>query len=114
MKYLLCMIYLLFSISGLTFMKMGSNQETKILFEIWGLKFTIQSMVGYSCYIISFILYTIVISKFDLSYIHPIIGGITNISVLVIAVLLFHERFTIFSLIGSVFIVAGVFCMNIK
>lgn len=114
MKYLLCIIYLLFSILGLTFMKMGSNQGAKLFFEILGLKFTVQSIIGYGCYIISFVLYTVVISKFDLSYIHPIIGGITNISILVIAVTFFHEKFTVFFLIGSVFIVMGVFCMNIK
>lgn len=114
MKYLLCMIYLLFSVLGLTFMKIGSNEGAKIFFQISSLKFTLQSIIGYGCYIISFVLYTVIISKFDLSYIYPIIGGITNVIILFIAILFFHEKFTVFSIIGVAFIVIGVLFVNVK
>ncbi len=114
MKYIICVVYLLFSILGVTFIKMGNKEAGKVLFQIVNFKFTIQSIIGYSCYIVSFILYTIVISKFDLSYIYPIIAGVSNVIILIIAVLLFQEKATAFSLIGSIFIVIGVALINIK
>lgn len=114
MKYIICAIYILLSISGLTFIKLGSNENVKILFEILGLKFSIQTITGYCCYILSFLLYTIIIPKFNLSYINPILGGISNIMILVVAVWILNEKLTKFSLIGSAFIIIGVFLMNIK
>lgn len=95
-------------------MKIGSQEGLKIWIQIAHLKFTLPSIIGYCCYIISFLLYTVVISKFDLSYIYPILGGITNIMIILIAILYFHERVTIFSLIGGAFIIVGVFFMNLK
>lgn len=114
MKYVLCIIYLLFSISGLTFMKLGSGEETKILFEILGIRFTVPSLIGYGCYMISFLLYTVVITKFDLSYIIPVLGGVVNVSILIIAIFLLHEKVTLLSLLGSGLIITGVILTNIK
>ena len=114
MKYILCIIYLFFSIFGLTFMKIGNGEGVKIIFQIFGIKFTIPSMVGYCSYIVSFLLYIIVISKFELSYIYPVISGISNILILFIALLVFQEKITFFSFMGILFIAVGVVFINIK
>ena len=114
MKYLMCVVYMLLSVSGLTFIKLGSNETAKILFEFWGLRFSIQTILGYCCYGVSFILYTIIIPKFNLSYINPILGGISNIVIMCVAVWILNEKLTLFSVIGSLLIISGVFLMNIK
>lgn len=114
MKYLLCCIYLCFSVTGLVFMKLGSMDNATPFFEVFGIKFTVQSVIGYVSYIISFLLYTIIITKFDLSYIIPILGGIVNVVVLVVGILLLKEKATWLSLVGSGMIIMGIVIMNIK
>ena len=116
MQYILCVVYLIFSLSGMTFMKLGSMAENMkaILVPVVNLRITTLSLVGYLCYGISFLMYTVIITKFDLGYISPILTGISNIGVLVIAFFVFKEHFTVASAIGAGLIIAGVMIMNFK
>ena len=116
MQYILCVVYLIFSLSGMTFMKLGSMAENMkaILVPVVNLRITTLSLVGYLCYGISFLMYTVIITKFDLGYISPILTGISNIGVLVIAFFVFKEHFTVASAIRAVLIIAGVMIMNFK
>ena len=116
MQYILCVVYLIFSLSGMTFMKLGSMAENMkaILVPVVNLSITTLSLVGYLCDGISVLMYTVIITKFDLGYISPILTGISNIGVLVIAFFVFKEHFTVASAIGAVLIIAGVMIMNFK
>lgn len=114
MKYLLCAVYIIFSILGLTFMKLGSMGGRQAVFQIMQMKFTLYSMAGYLCYLSSFLVYTCIITKFDLSYIIPLLGGIVNILIFMIGIFLFHENVTRYSLAGCLLVAAGVFLMNVK
>ncbi|MEE1251355.1 MAG: hypothetical protein UHU19_19300 [Lachnospiraceae bacterium] len=116
MQYILCVVYLIFSLSGMTFMKLGSMAENMraILVPVVNLRITPLSLVGYLCYGISFLMYTVIITKFDLGYISPILSGISNIGILLIAFFVFKEHFTMSSAIGAVLIIAGVMIMNFK
>lgn len=114
MIYLLCLLYVIFSLLGLIFMKSGSMEGKRVIFQIFQRKIMLESIVGYVCYIISFLLYTTVITKFNLSYIIPVLGGIVNILILLIGILLFHEEFTMFSVVGCICIVTGVVLMSLK
>lgn len=116
MQYILCAIYVILTISGLTFMKMGSMAENLkgIVIPVVDMRITAISLVGYLCYGMSFLLYTVIISKFDLGFITPMLNGVVNVSILVVAFLVFKEHFTLNSAIGAVLIIAGVIVMNIK
>ena len=116
MQYILCVVFLIFSLSGMTFMKLGSMAENMraILVPVVNLRITPLSLVGYLCYGISFLMYTVIITKFDLGYISPILTGISNIGILLIAFFVFKEHFTMSSAIGAVLIIAGVMIMNFK
>ena len=116
MQYILCVVYLIFSLSGMTFMKLGSMAENMraILVPVVNLRITPLSLVGYLCYGISFLMYTVIITKFDLGFISPILSGISNIGILLIAFFVFKEHFTMSSAIGAVLIIAGVMIMNFK
>lgn len=116
MKYILCLFYILFSVSGLIFMKSGSSNTDLVGVQIPIVNMMINkvSLFGYFCYGISFILYSFVISKFDLGVVIPILGGIINIIILLAAVFIFHESLTKYSLIGASVIILGIVIMNIK
>ena len=99
MQFLLCAVYVVFTISGVTFMNL----------RITGL-----SLVGYMCYGISFLLYTVIISKFELGYISPILSGVVQIVTLIVAFFVFKEQFSLNAGIGAAMIIAGVIIMNWK
>lgn len=116
LNYLFCAIYLMFSVMGLTFMKMGANNTTLSAIKIPVVNMQINwiSALGYLCYICSFLIYTVVITKFDLGVIIPLLSGIVNVLVFVVAVILFKESFTVYSVMGIILISVGVFLMNVK
>ena len=66
------------------------------------------------CYGISFLLYTVIISKFELGYISPILSGVVQIVTLIVAFFVFKEQFSLNAGIGAAMIIAGVIIMNWK
>ena len=115
MQYLLLGLYLLFTTSGLIFMKLGNNAGT-IAINQGTLNFTINlvSMLGLFLYIISFLLFTKIVTSYDLSYILPILTGITQILSLIAALIIFKEHVTIKGFVGIALIIIGIIIMNFK
>lgn len=97
------------------FMKLGSNENLKyFLIPLIGLHITYISIIGYVCYIFSFLLYTIIISKFELGVIVPILSGLVNIGVLIIAFFVFNESFNNTKLVGVILVCLGIILINLK
>lgn len=115
MRYILCAVYIFFSVTGLTFIKLGSKSVDAVGFTIPFLEITLNklSVIGILSYGISFLLYLGVISKFDLGVIVPIIGGVINISVLCVSLFLLKETLTMNMIIGAIIIIVGIVIMNI-
>lgn len=115
LKYILCAIYVLFSVSGLTLIKIGGSQpiEECFVIPIVNVLLSKYSILGIMCYGISFCLYICVVSKFDLGLIIPILGGIVNILIIVIAYFVLKESLTINMIVGAIIITVGIIIMNI-
>lgn len=115
MQYLLVCVYLLFTTSGLVFMKLGNNAGTlgmsngNISFSM-----NIISMIGFVLYIVSFLLFTKIITTYDLSFILPIITGIVQILSLLAAIFIFKEQVTVQGFIGIALVITGIIIMNLK
>lgn len=75
---------------------------------------SIVSGIGFICYLGSFLLFTRVITMFDLSYIYPIVTGIVQILTLVASAVVFKENMSIQSVIGAIIVIAGIIIMNFK
>lgn len=116
MKYILCGIYVFFSVLGLTLVKIGSFRKTSCNFEIpiTNMSISIWSFMGITCYGISFLLYLGIISKFDLGFIIPIIGGIVNILILIVSYFILKEQLTFNMILGAVITIIGIVIMNIN
>ncbi|MBI9052117.1 MAG: hypothetical protein JEZ00_22065 [Anaerolineaceae bacterium] len=112
---LLVALYLLFSILGITLVKLGGNNPT-FFFNIFNtqLQFSLVSIGGIFCYGISFLMFMTILPRYDLSYITPLTIGITQILLLVIAFFIFHENITASRIIGILMIIAGIYVLNIK
>lgn len=110
MKYVICVIYICFSITGLVLMKLGSQQaQTKSLtIPVIGIAVSALSLCGMVCYGISFCLYLGIISRFSLSMVIPILGGIVNILVLIVSYTVLKEEMAMNTVIGAILVIFGI------
>ena len=113
MQYLLIGIYLILTVAGLVFMKLGGNPGTLAVKDgTITLGMSIVSGIGFLCYLCSFLLFTRVVIMFDLSYIYPITTGIVQILTLVASATVFKENISVQSIIGASVIILGIIIMN--
>lgn len=115
MKFILIIVYLIFTVSGLVLMKLGGNSGTFALKEGGTIAFSINwiSLIGFICYLVSFLVFTKIIIMFELSYIMPICTGIVQIATLVASRLVFKEIISTQGIIGASLIIIGIILMNI-
>ena len=115
MKLVLVLTYLFCSVLGLILMKKGGNAGSlSINNSNVGLSINIISFVGLLFYIISFLLYTKVVTSFDLSYIIPIITGVSQILILLASWSVLKETISKQGIIGAIIIIIGIIVMNFK
>ena len=114
MKVILSVLYLILTSLGLTFMKLGG--ESIVLDFKDGISFKIGflTLIGFLCYIFSFLLWQKLLVSYELSYIYPILTGIVQIVVLLIAMFVFKESVNIYNIVGIVFIIIGVVLVSFK
>jgi small multidrug resistance pump len=114
MKFVLIGVYIILTISGLILMKLGGNSGTISLNEgTIGFSINWISLIGFVCYICSFLLFTKIVIMFDLSYIMPICTGIVQIITLIASKIVFKETITIQGIIGASIVIVGIIIMNI-
>ena len=111
MKYLLTVIYIFFTTSGITFMKLGGDSLKLGLKDGFSLAMGWKTFVGFLFYIISFLLWQRLIVKYDLSIMVPIVTGIVQLVILLIGYIVFKEQFNVASLIGASLIITGIIVM---
>lgn len=115
MKFVLVLSYLIFSILGLLLMKKGGNAGSIRLYDgNVGFSFNLISFIGIVFYVFSFLLYTKVVTTFDLSYISPIITGVSQVLILLTSWSFLKETISKQGVIGAVIIIIGILVMNIK
>lgn len=116
LKLILCILYVCFSVSGLTLIKLGSihADSSNLIIPFLNVTVTRTTFWGILCYGASFCLYLGVISKFDLGIIIPILGGIINILILLVSYFILKENLTTNMVIGALIIIAGIFIMNVN
>lgn len=109
-------LYIIFSVSGSTLIKFGSSQNVKAIFTIpfIDMNISLTTFVGFTAYGLSFIFYTILLGKFDLSFISPLTVGIVYVLLMITAFIFFKESITITKILGSTMILAGIILMLIK
>ena len=116
MKLLVVAIYLLLSSGGLVLIKLGADSMSVTINKgAFSLSMSWISILGLICYIGSFLLFSFVlVKKFDLTYIMPIITGISQVLVIVAGLTIFKEHINNFGIIGIFLVIAGIVMLNIK
>ncbi|MCX8075005.1 MAG: hypothetical protein N2749_05415 [Clostridia bacterium] len=115
MRYALVIIYLILTISGLIFMKLGGNPGTiGLKNSTISMDMSLVSGLGFICYIASFLLFTRIVIMFDLSYIFPICAGVVQVATLIASYYVFKEKISMYGILGASLIIIGIIIMNIK
>jgi len=113
---LLMIVYVVLSVSGLILFKLGTNslQIGVIAKGILSLQISYTSIIGLCCYIASFIMYLLLLSKNSLSYLFPVMTGMVYIAVIIASVLILKEKVNYFSVFGSLLILSGLILIIFK
>lgn len=115
MFYFLFVLYLFLTSMGLLFIKLGGKSTTiTIAHSIFSIQIDLKLFFGLLCYVFSFLLYTVILQKRDLSYIYPISAGILNVITVLIGVVILKEKITASGIIGVAAIILGVVLLNVK
>jgi multidrug transporter EmrE-like cation transporter len=116
MNWLYIVLYVIFAVLGSTLLKAGSGEGVNVLFTVPGINLPVSLMTifGIICYGLSFILYTVLLSRLDLSFVSPVTVGAVYILLMLTAVFFFGEALTAMKISGSVLILVGLILMLIK
>lgn len=115
MRYVLILLYVFFSVSGVILFKLGSSEDLALNISSSSLAFKISwlAILGLFFYILSFVIYMGLVSKNNLSYLIPVTTASVYIATITSSVVVFKENVTNIQIAGSVLILLGVILMNL-
>ena len=114
---ILTFIYIAATTSSLILFKLGNNQVRTILsFQSGEIQAKIGglSVLGLMLYIVSFILYMVIITRYNLTYIVPIISGIVYVVIFIASIVFLKEKISFLTVTGVIVILIGIIIMNIR
>lgn len=107
----LYLIYVFFTTGGLFCFKKG-GALTCSLKDGLSLDMSWTTAIGFVLFCCSFLLWQHLVATTDISYLFPVVTGIVQVVVLLMAVFYFHETLTLSALIGVTLIMVGIFLMS--
>lgn len=116
MANIILILYALVSTAGLVLLKLGSTSGAPFEFINGKLSLNLSFIVvsGIVLYGLSFIIYTYLVSKNDLSYIIPVSTALVYIGIFLASFIIFKEAITAFKIVGIFLIIGGVILLNIN
>lgn len=107
--------YILFSVGGLILFKVGMNYPALAWLEsLLHLKFSLVSLGGCLCYVVSFLLYLLLVSRSELSLLYPLAAGISCVCVMVASALILRESISLLNWLGAALIAVGILLVNLN
>jgi drug/metabolite transporter (DMT)-like permease len=115
MRFILLIIYVITSSIGVVLIRLGGIQTKLILkADLVSLSSNWLFMSGLLFYVISFLLWIVILQKFDLTYISPVAYGLVFVCIAILSKFLLHEVISWRTIVGFVLICAGIAVVNIK
>ncbi|RSU07891.1 hypothetical protein CBF30_01235 [Vagococcus entomophilus] len=110
---ILFIIYVVLSSLGLILFKMGSK-SLSILFQghLFTASLSLTMIAGIICYLVSFLLWLVIVNKSQLSYIYPMSIAFINIAILLGSHFFLGEPISIRGVIGIIVIIVGIIIMK--
>lgn len=108
MTYLLLATYVICSALGMILIKGGGQAVGLNIDKIgFGIKCSWVFILGISLYMLSFILWTIILQKFPLTYISPISYGVLFVVTAILSYFILNETMNVTQVIGIIMIIGG-------
>lgn len=113
MNWVLIILYVVFAVSGSTLLKYGGLEQIKTLFVVPFVNMSVSwvTLIGFVCYGISFLIYTVLLNKFELSFISPLTVAVVYVLLMITAFIIFKEPITTQKIVGSFLILVGILFM---
>ena len=113
MFIVLLICYILTSV-GLLMIKMGGS-ETSISLMSQGISMQMdfKLIIGLISYVVSFLLFTIILQKQNLSFIYPLSAGVVNVISVVLGIIVLKETVSVTGMIGVGLVILGIIFMNL-
>lgn len=110
MNIVLVVLYVVFAVVGSTLIKYGglAKISSLIVLPFVHVSISLISLLGILSYGLSFLLYILLLNKFDLSFISPLTVGIVYVLLMFTAVVVFNEQFTLLKTLGCTLILVGI------
>jgi drug/metabolite transporter (DMT)-like permease len=107
--------FFLFTTAGMIFIKLGGDpSHHRILtVPVIDFKLTTLSIIGFLLYGFSFLLYSSLLQKYELTFLNPVTIGITSILIFTSGVLFFSETLTFIKIASLLLILSGVLLINL-
>ena len=105
--------FFLFTSAGMVFIKFGGqSHNTFFTVPVIDFKLSTFSIIGFLLYGISFVLYSSLLQKYELTFLNPVTIGITAILIFFSGVVFFNETLTLVKVLSLGLILAGVLLIN--
>ena len=108
-------IYVFLSATGLTLIKIGTEQNNSLILDTKGFQLQLNWMliIGMIVYVISFLLSMIVMKSMNLSLFYPLSAGMIYIVICGISYFILHEKIMFSQWLGMAVIFTGIIIMNL-
>lgn len=114
MIYVLFTIYVILASSGLILFKYGSNGISINFIKGLHFSFSWISLLGIICYMASFILWLVIVSRTKLTWAFPLSVALINLIIFISSSILFKETITWVNILGVILISLGVGLIGLK
>lgn len=115
MNTILIALYVIFAVTGSTLLKYGGIAKVRYLvLPIVNINISWITIIGMFFYGLSFLVYTILLNKFELSIISPLTVALVYLFLMITAFVIFREPITTQKMIGSSLILIGILLMIVK
>ena len=113
MNIVFIVLYVIFAVTGSTLIKYGGLEQVKTLFTVPFVNISVSwvTLIGFICYGTSFLLYTNLLNKFDLSFKSTLTVALVYILLMITAFVIFKEPITTTKIIGCSLILIGILLM---
>lgn len=111
--YVQVILYMLLAVSGMLLVKQGTL-SAGVVEGKFNLNISFTSFIGIMFYGCSFLLYMVILQKFDLTDIIPITTGVIYILTFMAGIIFFKESINLQQLIAAGIILAGIVLMALN
>lgn len=110
---LICAVYIFITLTGMTLIKSGYSCDPLFQVPAIGVGISLRTLAGILLYGVSFLIYTLFISRLKISIAMPIVSGLHCALTVVVGMLIFHENVSKGQIIGIALIVTGTILVGV-